>query len=161
MAQVRDGDEVANLLIRALEIEKTYESAGEWEGYLNLQKEQFREVIFQLISESDTHSRMVESMIGMVKVTPNHVQTPLQVRSFDFRKKNDLEIMMDIGKTEKMMLDLYASITESLEGVDPVKYLNDPTDHARFSEMLDRIIKEEENHVSIISRYAGHVERIR
>jgi rubrerythrin len=161
MSRVRDGDEVANLLRRALEIEKTFESAGQWEGYLNLMGEQFREVLFQLITESDTHGRLVESMIQMVKVTPDHVQIPLQTRRFDFKQKNDLEIMMDIGKTEKMMLDLYTSVRDSLEGADPEDYLNDPADNQRFADILDRLIGEETNHAKIISRYAGHVERIR
>ncbi len=161
MTKVKDGDEVANLLRRALEIEKTFESAGQWEGYLSLRGEQFREVLFQLITESDTHGRLVESMLQMVKVTPDHAQIPLQTRRFDFKQKNDLEIMMDIGKTEKMMLDLYTSVRDSLNGADPADYLKDPGDAAKFLETLERLIREETNHARIISRYAGHVERIR
>lgn len=160
MAGIRTGAELANFLRKALEIEMGFESVSQWEGYINVKKDDFRDIIFTLISESEKHRGLVEAMISKVKGPFGSKALPLQPHSFNFKNKVESEIMMDLSRYEKLAYDTYLNIREALQNSN-IGSLVDEKDTPFFLSTLDVLIKEEANHTDLLTRYLGHVERIR
>lgn len=77
MVEIRTGEELANFLRKALEIEAGFESVSQWEGYTNVKKDESRDVVFELISESEKHRILVETMISKIKMSPGSDSPPL------------------------------------------------------------------------------------
>ena len=154
MAKFRNGDELAEMLRKALQIELNFEQESQWEGYF--EKEKLREVLMELIVDSGCHGEMVQEMLDKVQVTPGRSRPPLHPRAFNFRSKNDLEMMMEIGKTERLMRDIYASIRDLLQNSGP-GLLVDENDKEKFMNDLELLIKAETHHAELVTRYVGKI----
>ena len=160
MVEIRTGEELANFLRKALEIEAGFESVSQWEGYINVKKDEFRDVIFELISESEKHRTLVETMISKIRISPGSEALPLQPHAFNFKNKTEFEIMMDLLKYEKLVYDTYLNIKEALKHSNPDPFIEEK-DVAFFFSTLDLLIREGAEHSDHIASYVGHVERIR
>jgi hypothetical protein len=156
-AKFRSGDELMMMLRRAKEIELAFEQDAQWEGYY--EKERLREVLMELIVDSARHAVLVQGLIDKVKVMPGAVYPPLHGKPFNFRNKNDLEMMMDIGHTEQLMRDIYSSIRDAVKA-SPPGLLNNENEMGSFLEDIEQLIKAETHHAELVSRYVGKVERI-
>ncbi|MDD1767052.1 MAG: hypothetical protein LUQ27_00605 [Methanomassiliicoccales archaeon] len=160
MVEIRTGEELANFLRKALEIEAAFESVSQWEGYINVKKDEFRDVIFELISESEKHRTLVESMISKVKISPGSAALPLQPHAFNFKNKTEFEIMMDLSRYEKLAYDTYLNIKEALKH-SSLDNIISAEDVPFFFSTLELLIREESEHSAHIASYVGNVERIR
>lgn len=160
MAEIRTGEELANFLRKALEIEAAFESVSQWEGYINVKKDEFRDVIFELISESEKHRTLVESMISKVKISPGSAALSLQPHTFNFKNKTEFEIMMDLSRYEKLAYDTYLNIREALKH-SSLDNIISAEDIPFFFSTLELLIREESEHSAHIASYVGNVERIR
>ncbi len=157
---IRTGDELAELLKRALQIEDGYESVGQWEAYVKTKDHGFRRMIFEMLAESAKHKGMVTDLLKMVDVSTERQITPLAPTRFDFTGKEHLEVMDELYQTEMLMLDTYTLIRESLNGTD-METLLLPGQKESFLKMLTELISDEGRHASMVSTHRGKVERIR
>jgi hypothetical protein len=157
VAKFQSGDELMMMLRRAKEIELAFEQDAQWEGYY--EKERLREVLMELIVDSARHAVVVQGLMDKVKVTPGREYPPLHGRPFNFRNKNDLEMMMEIGHTEQLMKDIYNSIRDAVKA-SPPGLLNDENEMGPFLEDIEDLIKGETHHAELVTRYVGKVERI-
>jgi hypothetical protein len=157
---IRSGDELAELLKRALQIEDGFESVSQWEAYLATRDRDFRAMIFQMLAESAKHKDMVSKLLKMVSVSDIRELTPLAPARFDFTGKEHLEVMDELYQTEILMLDTYTLIKQSLNGADVDKLLV-PGQKEMFMKMLAELISDEGHHASMVSTHRGKVERIR
>ncbi|MDH3364990.1 MAG: hypothetical protein OEM29_03155 [Thermoplasmata archaeon] len=155
------GDELAGFLHKALEIERAFETVAEWEGYVSVEKKEFKNVLFQLVSDSNGHGRTVESLLKMVHTGNDYGELPLQPRVFNFGGKNELEVMSEISRIENIMFDLYSNIREALQDSDFHKLLIDKDNAAPFMTALDGLIDDETRHLSLISKYVRKLDRLR
>jgi len=160
LAEIRTGEELANFLRKALEIEAAFESVSQWEGYINVKKDEFRDVIFELISESEKHRTLVESMISKVKISPGSAALSLQPHTFNFKNKTEFEIMMDLSRYEKLAYDTYLNIREALKH-SSLDNIISAEDIPFFFSTLELLIREESEHSAHIASYVGNVERSR
>lgn len=145
------------MLRRAQEIELAFEQDAQWEGYY--EKEKLREVLMELIVDSARHAVVVQGLIDKVKVTPGRDHSPLHAKSFNFRNKNDLEMMMEIGHTEQLMKEIYSSIREAVKA-SPTGLLNNEEEMGAFLEEIELLVKAETHHAELVTKYVGKVERI-
>ncbi|MBM3300603.1 MAG: hypothetical protein FJY85_11675, partial [Deltaproteobacteria bacterium] len=150
--EIRSGDELASFLRKALDIEASFESISQWEDYINLKKDEFRDVVFELISESEKHKSIVESLISKTKKGSRSETAPLQPHVFNFKNKTEFEIMMDLSRYEKLAYDIYLNIREALKASDMSKLVEEG-DAPLFFSTLDRLIMEEADHVARIASY--------
>ena len=160
MAIFRTGDELVMTLKKALQIEEGFESVAQWEAYVTTQDEDFRKMMFQLLSDSERHKDMVEQMISKVNASNPRLATPLSPRVFNFSGKEDQEVMDELFKTENLMLNTYVLIREALTAGD-IDRLIDPSDREFFLRTLNDMIKEEGVHASLVSSKRGKMVRIR
>lgn len=158
MARFNSGDELASMLGKALQIELSFEQEAQWEGYF--EKDALRKVLMELILDSGRHADTVRGLIDRARVSSGHVPAPAHGRPFNFRNKNDLEMMMEMGRTERLMRDLYSDIRETVAASGP-EVLKDGTDRDAFLADLDTLIEAEKRHSDLVSSYVGKVERIR
>jgi len=159
MVEIRTTDELLTFLHKALEIELSFETMSQWESYINLKKDEFRDVVFELISESEKHRAIVEELISKVKSKNQQGVPSIRPREFNFKNKTEFEIMMELSRYEKLAYDIYKNIFDALKKSD-MKNLFDENPSSIFS-TLETLIREESDHQSKIANYVGKVERIR
>jgi rubrerythrin len=159
LVEIRTGEELANFLRKALEIEAGFESVSQWEGYISVKMDEFRDVVFELISESEKHRILVETMISKIKMSPGSESPPLKSPVFNFKNKTEFEIMMDLLKYEKLAYDTYLNIKEALIDSN-LSGLLDEKDVPFFFSTLDVLIRDEAEHSDHIANYVGHMDMI-
>lgn len=158
MVSYRNGDELMMVLRRALEIELGFEHESQWEAYY--EKEKLRALLMELIVDSAQHAEMVQKLIGMVKVTPGKTFPPVKGRDFNFKNKNELEMMMELGRTEILMRDLYTDIRASFKA-SPPSLLQNEVDAGPFITTISTLIAAEQHHSDLVGKHVGKVERVR
>lgn len=158
---IRNGDELAGLLRKAHEIESGFESVVQWEGYVNVADSEMRAVLFELISDSNEHRRIVESLLAMARTSKDAGGPPLQPRTFNFKGKSDIEVMNEIAKVEKVMFDMYSDIRSAVDASDLKSLVSDAEDAERFVSHLNTLVEGEAKHMAIVARYVRKVDRLR
>ncbi|HUV24528.1 MAG TPA: hypothetical protein VMW26_03770 [Methanomassiliicoccales archaeon] len=160
MIAVKSGDELADILDKALQIETGFESTSIWEGYIEMKTTEMRDLLFTLSSESHEHTKMVERMLEMIKIESGRKSLPLQDRRFNFANMEEREILNQLLKYDKLALDLYIGIKESIRESGSSIFVNEG-DQDEFFSLLDHIIVDERKHVALINTLVGNLERIR
>ena len=138
-----------------------FESVAQWEGYVTTKQNEFREVLFSLISDSEGHKRIVESLLDLVRATGKSTYTPVKPREILFRGNNDLEMMTQISKMEILMYNLYSDIRKAFAASETELLLNDKNDAESFLSAIDTLIQDEAKHMEMVSQYVRNVERLR
>ena len=157
---IKSGSELAGLMKKALEVESGFESVAQWEGYVSVADAEMRALLFELISDSDEHRRIVESLLAMV-IAGDDSALPLQPRTFSFKGKNDIEVMNEIARVEKLMFNMYTDILSAVQRSDLESFLSDPEDAAVFISQLKSLIEGEAKHMASVARYVRKVDRLR
>jgi hypothetical protein len=160
MILIKSGDELANLLRKALQIEEGLESVAQWEAYISAKDYKFRKMIFEMLSESDENKAKIEELLSKVKVTGPREMRDLKPHVFNFAGKEDQEVMDELYQTELLMLNTYTLIREALVGADMNEFI-ETKDHESFMETLNSLIKKGEDHAAMASSHRGSVQRIR
>ena len=142
-------------------METGFESVAQWEGYVTTKQNEFREVLFSLISDSEGHKRIVESLLDLVRATGKSTYTPVKPREILFRGNNDLEMMTQISKMEILMYNLYSDIRKAFAASETEMLLNDKNDAESFLSAIDTLIQDEAKHMEMVSQYVRNVERLR
>jgi hypothetical protein len=160
MIIIKSGDELANLLRKALQIEEGLESVAQWEAYISAKNYKFRKMIFEMLSESEKNKSMIEEMLSKVKVSGPHEIRNIKPHAFDFEGKEDQEVMDELYQTELLMLNTYTLIREALVGVN-LDEIIDIKDQESFMKTLNTLITTGEDHAAMASSHRGSVQRIR
>lgn len=157
---ITTGDELAELLMRAQQIEEGFESVGQWEAYVRTKDHDFRRMIFHMLAETAKHKVMISDLLKMVSVSDRLQIVPLSPTRFDFSGREQLEVMDELFQTELLMQDTYSLIRESLSGADMDKLLL-PGRKEPFLKVLNELESDEGHHASMLSGHRGKMERIR
>jgi len=158
--EIRTVEELHKLVSKALEIETSYETIAQWEGYVAVNNPLYRETLFQLISESEKHKNMVQTMLDMI-ILPKGYQAPsLHQQTFDFRGKSEFDVMLELMRYEQLAFDLYCTVKRSVESTNLEGWIR-PEDRASFMKMLDELIRDESEHKEIVTKHVGRVKMIR
>jgi hypothetical protein len=159
MVQLRNRNELASLLKKALEIEKGFENMSQWEGYVQARTNAFRDTLFTMISESEHHATMVTDMLDRLNV-PKQDGLPLRVQLFDYSLREESEVMRELARNEKLAMDTYSNIRDSLKATDSSTWLSEE-DRIFIMRYLQELILAEAEHVKLATKNLGKVERIR
>jgi hypothetical protein len=157
--EIQTAIELHRLLTKALQIEMSYETIADWEGYVSVSTPKFRDTLFALISESGRHETLVKEMIGMVDIPGNVEQVPLGQPRFDFNGRGELDVMMELLRYEKLAFDLYSSIRLAVANSDSERFVS-KENLPHFIAILDQLIIEESDHEHLVSSFMGNVKMI-
>jgi len=155
MPVIATGEELVSLLRSARQIEIAFESLAEWSGYVDAPNEDFRSTLFNMITESQRHRTMVDSLISMVNASSPAPGAPLTPRAMDFKNKNEAQIMSEIGKYEKLAFDLYSQILQAVKESDLKVLLRDEKNANGFISTLEKLISEEKNHMDLAAKFSS------
>jgi len=84
----------------------------------------------------------------------------LRQQVFDFSLKEESEVMRELARNEKLALDTYTNIRDSLKLSDTSGWLS-PSDREFILSQLHELMLAETEHVRLATRSIGKVERIR
>jgi hypothetical protein len=160
LVPITSGDELADILNKALQIEMEFESSSIWEGYIEIKTDEMRDLLFTLSSESHEHAQMLERMMKMVITESGRRSPPLQERRFNFANMEDAEIMRQLLKFDRLALDLYSGIRDSISEDGTGGIISDEG-LEEFTSMIDHLIEDEKRHVEMLNSLVGNIERIR
>jgi len=158
--EIRTAVELHRLLTKALQIEMSYETIADWEGYVTVNSPKFRDTLFSLISESERHETLVKEMIEMIIMPKGSEQLPLGQPRFDFSNRGELDVMMELLRYEKLSYDLYSSIRVAAGSMGDKGFVREG-DMPHLLAILDQLIKEESDHENLVSSFLGNVKMIR
>jgi len=157
---IRDAEELHKLLSKAFQIESEYETLAEWEGYISLGNPKYRDLLFELISDSEKHAAWVKDMLAMVTMPPGYMAPALPPASFDFKDKSEFDVLMELEKYEQLTLDLYSAIKGALARSDLKRMIREG-DLEKMLRTLDDLISDETRHRDAVHSFVGQVRLIR
>jgi hypothetical protein len=158
--QIRDAEELHKLLAKALQIESEYETLAEWQGYISLDNPKYRDLLFELISDSEKHAAWVKEMLGMVILPAGYRAPELPTPSFDFRGRSEFDTLLELERYEQLTLDLYSAIKGALSKSDLEGKIREG-DLPRMLRFLDDLISDETHHRDAVHSFVGKVKMIR
>lgn len=158
--QIRNSEELHKLLSKAYQIETEYETLAEWEGYVSVQNPKYRDLLFELISDSEKHAFMVKDLLSMVLLPQNYHAPVLQPASFNFSRKSEFDVMLELERYEQLTLDLYSAIRDAVLKSDVETHVRSG-DLDAFVAILDKLIVDEAHHRDAVHSYVGGVKMIR
>ena len=139
-----------SLLKEAQRWETAFESLSEWEGFLVIRDEAIGQLIRRLMSESNVHEGMIESMIRMVRTAKDSSPRVVDTRKITLDAHDDLGILVRLQESELMVHDLYRNIRTALETSD-LKAMMDPKNVPIFLKNLDMLVAAEANHYKLVT----------
>jgi rubrerythrin len=157
---IRDAEELHKLLSKALQIESEYETLAEWEGYISLGNPKYRDLLFELISDSEKHAGWVKEMLAMVVLPAGYQAPELPPASFDFKGMSEFDTLLELERYEQLTLDLYGAIKGALARSDPKGKVKEG-DLDRMLGMLEDLTSDETRHRDAVHSFVGHVKFIR
>ncbi len=152
-------DELESLLARAYWIESEFEEVTQWEAYASVD-DKYRNLLFELSHDSEDHKRELKNLISNLEgLDLETIKQDIRARNnVGFKKRTqDLEILYEVYKNDKLALDLYQKIHSktSKEFIENVWGGEDPDD---FFETFSELIKEEKRHTAKLKKYAQKVD---
>lgn len=157
---IRNAEELHKLLSKAFQIESEYETLAEWEGYISLDNPKYRDLLFELISDSEKHAMWVKDMLGMVILPSGYKAPELPPATFDFHGKSEFDTLMELERYEQLTLDLYTAIKGALSRSDLKGVVKEGV-LERMLKMLDDLISDETRHRDAVHSFVGQVKFIR
>jgi hypothetical protein len=147
---IRSGKDLLSLLREAQRWESAFESLSEWEGFLVVRDEAIGQLLRRLISESNVHERMIESMIRMVKTTTDSSPRVVDNSQLTLEGQDEMALLVRLQKSELMIHDLYQDIRTALETSD-LETLMDPRNVPVFLKNLDSLVAAEAKHYELVT----------
>jgi len=103
---------------------------------------------------------MAKDLLSMVLLPQDHRAPVLRPASFDFNRKSELDVMLELERYEQLTLDLHSAIREAVLESDVKAYLR-LADLEAVAAILDKLIVDEAHHREAVHSYVGRVKIIR
>ena len=146
----RSGLDLLVVLKKAREIERDFESLGEWEGYIESKDQSIREGLMKLILDSQNHFEMVSSMISAVKAPESSKSDDSASVSLSFPEESMAEALGKILENDKLAFKLYSEIDAALANSKVEDLLSEEA-IPQFKKDLSLLIDAERSHVRIVT----------
>jgi hypothetical protein len=155
-------DEFLSLLSKAYWLETQFENIMQWQAYITVKNETYRNALFIISHDSEKHKgillQFVENLEGISRQDVEE-QAGLKQKEFDLKGKWDEEIITELLKNEHLVLDVYTKLhmyidTELIQKMWKGKHPEE------FFTQLEFLMREEKKHINILTPLAGKLERI-
>jgi len=155
-------DEFFSLLGKAYWLETQFETIMQWQAYMNVKNESYRNALFTLSHDSEKHKgiilKFIEHFEGVSSATLED-RAGLKQKEFDLKGKWDEEIIAELLKNEYLALDVYTKLYLYTDK-ELIKKLWNGGQPQEFFTQLEFLMKEEKKHINILTPLAGKLERI-
>jgi hypothetical protein len=155
-------EEFLSLLGKAYWLETQFENIMQWQAYMTIKKDSYRNVLFQLSHDSEKHKGILTQLITnfediTTKTLEDH--SGMMKKEFDLKGKWDEEIITELLKNEYLALDVYTKLYmyTDKEFIEKTWRGENPNEFFKHMEFL---INEEKKHIHLLTPLAGKLERI-
>ena len=155
-------DEFLSLLGKAFWLETQFENMMQWQAYMSIKNDTYRNALFILSHDSEKHKELILKIIAnfdgvSAKTLEEHAG--MQQKEFDMKGKWDEEIITELLKNEYLALDVYTKLYLHTDKGFLKKIWTGEHSEEFFSH-LEFLMKEEKKHINILTPLAGRLERI-
>lgn len=155
-------DEFLSLLGKAYWLETQFENIMQWQAYMTIKNDSYRNVLFQLSHDSEKHKEILIKLISnFVDVTTKTLEerAGMKEKEFDMKGKWDEEILTELLKNEYLALDVYTKLHmyTDKEFIEKIWKGKNPN---QFFKNMEFLINEEKKHINLLTPLAGKIERI-
>jgi hypothetical protein len=147
---MRSRKDLLSLLQEAQTMESAFESVTEWEGFLTIGDNAVGQLLRRLMSESNAHERIVESMIRMVRTTEDVPAPSGDTSQVDFHAQDETALLLRLQEFELMMHDMYNDIRTAL-GKSDINSLVDARNAPIILKDLDTLVAAEAMHYKLVT----------
>jgi rubrerythrin len=146
--KLQSGSDLLVALKKAREIERDFESIGEWEGYTESKDPSIKEGLLKIIVDSTSHMETVSSMIDAVKAPDSLKSDDSAPASFSFSEESMIEALGKILENDKFAFRLYSMIEADLANSE-IKDLLGEEAIPKFRKDLSMLIAAERDHIRL------------
>ncbi len=155
-------DEFLSLFGKAYWLESQFENIMQWQAYMTIKNDSYRNALFQISHDSEKHKAILSQLITNFKdVTTKNLEehAGLKDKEFDLRGKWDEEIISELLKNEYLALDVYTKLYMHTDK-EFIKKMWKAKNSETFFKQLEFLMKEEKKHIALLTPLAGKLERI-
>jgi hypothetical protein len=155
-------NEFLSLLGKAYWLESQFENIMQWQAYMSVKNDSYRNVLFQLSHDSEKHKGIILQLITHFDdVTAETLEdhSGMVEKEFDLKGKWDEEIITELLKNEYLALDVYTKL-HTYTDKDFIKKIWKGSDSELFFNQLEFLMNEEKKHINLLTPLAGRLERI-
>jgi hypothetical protein len=155
-------DEFLSLLGKAYWLETQFENIMQWQAYMTVKNDSYRNVLFQLSHDSEKHKGILTQLItNFNDVTTKTLEeyAHMMKKEFDLKGKWDEEIIKELLKNEYLALYIYTKLYMYTDK-EFIKKIWKGSDSELYFKQLEFLINEEEKHINLLTPLAGKLERI-
>jgi hypothetical protein len=155
-------DEFVSLLGKAYWLETHFENIMQWQAYMTVKDDSYRNVLFTLSHDSEKHKGIIIQLISnfegiSTKTLEEH--SGMKDKEFNLKGKWDEEIITELLKNEHLALDVYTKL-HMYTDKEFIKRIWKGENSELFFKQLEFLIKEENKHINLLKPLAGKLERI-
>lgn len=155
-------NEFLSLLGKAYWLESQFENIMQWQAYMSVKNDAYRDVLFQLSHDSEKHKGIILQLIThFEEVTAEILEdhSGMAEKEFDLKGKWDEEIITELLKNEYLALDVYTKLYTYTDK-EFIKKIWKGSDSELFFKQLEFLMNEEKKHINLLTPLAGKLERI-
>ncbi len=150
LLEIRTAQDLVQALAKAKKIEEAFEAVLHWQGFLTIQDPETGKLLGRLVSDSETHEHMVDSLIRMVDPI---AQSPRETRSAPIviDGEDEMQFLRKLLEGEDMAYYVYSAILDALEHLDH-QFIGGEHNAAEMRQKLGQLVSAERRHRELVSQ---------
>lgn len=149
LLDIRNAQDLFQALVKAKRIEEAFEEVLHWQGFLTIQDPKAGEVLKRLVRDSETHERLVDSLIKIVEphAPPRKdAKNPPIVIDGD----GETQFLEKLLEGEDMAHYVYSAILDALANID-ARAVGGEHAVAELRRVLGQLVSAEKRHRDMVS----------
>jgi len=148
--EIRTPRDLLQALTKAKKIEQAFEEVLHWQGFLTIRDSETGKLLGRLVRDSETHGRLVDSLIRMVEPfapTPQEMRiAPIVIDGDD-----ETQFLQRLLEAEDLAYYLYSAILDALEHRD-LQSIGDELNTKKYRQVLGQLVSAEREHRELVSQ---------
>lgn len=148
--EIRTPQDLVQALAKGRQIEEAFEEVLHWQGFLTIQDPETGELLGRLVRDSETHERLVTSLMRMLEPFASAKQ---EVRSSPIVIDGDDEVqfLQKLLEGEDMAYFVYSAILDGLAHLDQ-KSIGGEQNLTEMRRVLGQLVSAEKKHRELVSQ---------
>jgi len=149
LIEIRNRQDLIRALITARRIEEAFEEVLHWKGFLTIREERASKLLTTLVRESETHSRLVDSLIRLIDPmalsSQERKSAPIVIDGDD-----ETQFLRKLLEGEDTAYYVYSAILGALDHLD-WQQVGGEKNAAQFRRLLGQLVSAERRHRELVS----------
>jgi rubrerythrin len=148
--EIRTPVDLLQALAKAKKIEEAFEEVLHWQGFLTIRDSEAAELLSTLVRDSETHGRLVNSLIRMVEPFARTHQE-MRIAPIVIDGVDEAQFLQKLLEAEDLAYYVYSAILDALVHVD-LQYIGGERNVMEFRRALGQLVSAERRHRELVSQ---------